>query len=169
METQTTGLKIYSIYLLEVLDFKSDRLLGFKSIKTVNSTSGFDALKRRLEELTDRVRNEPEDAGARRRLLSCIGQIMADLNDAKYPAHSLRILLSRRFKIIEGSTQIIDLQTHELLNLLRTLKARLATWKDRQTNQASAHALSGEASAVLHTHCSPDAADLPHSTADSFF
>src|SRR5580700_10023690 len=53
--------------------------IGFESIKDVNSTTGFDAVKKRLMELTDRVANEPDDAGDRRRLLHCIGELFSDL------------------------------------------------------------------------------------------
>ncbi|HEX3716994.1 MAG TPA: hypothetical protein VH595_03425 [Verrucomicrobiae bacterium] len=105
---------------------------GFSSAKHVDRTVGFDRVKKRLMELQGHVHNEPEDAGERRRIVARIGTLLAELGEARYPEHSLDTILRKRFKVIEGVSSITDLDTRELLNLVRTLAARLASWTHRQ-------------------------------------
>lgn len=109
---------------------------GFDSIKRVDSTHGFDRLKRRLLELTGHVYNEPDDAGQRRRILLRIGETLSDLGQAGYPDLSLDTILRERFKVIEGVRTITDLETRELTKLLWTLNARLASWKLRAVQKS---------------------------------
>lgn len=104
--------------------------LGFSSAKVIGTTADFDRVKRRLEELGGRVHNEAPDAGQRRRILARIGEAISELSEAGYPSHSLDTILRTRFKIVAGIRTIADLPTLELLNLSRTLAARLASWKD---------------------------------------
>jgi hypothetical protein len=111
---------------------------GFRSAKDVDHLEGFDRVKKRLEELAGRIHNEPEDAGQRRRVLARVGQALADLNAAGYPPHSLETILTTRFKIITGVRTIADLSASDLVNLSRTLTARLATWKKRFDSPAHA-------------------------------
>jgi hypothetical protein len=106
--------------------------LGFESARYIDSTRGFDRVRKRLEALADVLHNERPDAGQRRRLFWRIGQLQGNFFNADYPAHSMQTLLKTRFKIIPGQRLVSDLETEELVNLLRTLTARLASWKQRQ-------------------------------------
>ncbi|HEX4122327.1 MAG TPA: hypothetical protein VH619_17055 [Verrucomicrobiae bacterium] len=108
---------------------------GFASAKHIDRTDGFDRVKKHLLELQGRVHNESEDAGERRRIVSRLGIILAEMGEAGYPEHSLNTILRERFKIIEGVNTITDLETRELLNLVRTLSSRLASWKRCATVQ----------------------------------
>ena len=105
--------------------------LGFASVKDVDSTTGFDRLKARLLELTDRVSIECEDAGQRRRVLYVIGQLLADAGEAGYGPAADRVCRDR-FKIAHGVRDITDLATPELTNLARTLKNRLTSLNSRR-------------------------------------
>jgi hypothetical protein len=102
--------------------------LGFASAKHIDSTDGFDRVKKRFQELAGKVHNERADAGQRRRILSRIGLVFAELSEAEYPARSLDTILRKRFKLLEGSRRIGDLETPELVNLLSTVSARLTSW-----------------------------------------
>jgi len=62
-----------------------------------------------------------------------IGELFAELDAAGYPPHSIDTILKKRFKVIPGIQTIPTLETPEMVNLIRTLSARLATWKRRQT------------------------------------
>jgi hypothetical protein len=104
---------------------------GFASAKDIDHTDGFDRVKNRLEALAGRIHNGPDDAGRRRRVLVRVGQAFAELNAANYPPHSVKTILVERFKVIEGIRTVADLNTEELINLSRTLAARLASWKKR--------------------------------------
>jgi len=108
------------------------RELGFTSAKLIDSRDGFDHVRERLEALADRVHNERPDAGHRRRLLWNIDQARSRLNAAGYPAAALDKILRQRFKVIPGLRTVADLETEELVNLLRTLTARARSWKQRQ-------------------------------------
>ena len=103
--------------------------LGFASIKTVDGKHGFDALKRRLQELADKVHVDPPDQGLRRRILWRIGQVLLELRQAGYPDHAVETILKQRFKVLSGVKTMAQLATPELVNLSRTLTARLASWK----------------------------------------
>jgi hypothetical protein len=149
---------------------------GFASAKDIDRTDGFDAVKKRLEELVDIVHNEPPDAGLRRRILSRVNRALWQLRQAEYPEHSIQTILLERFKVIEGSTTIPDLPTHELVNLSKTLAARLATQKERQAqsirpapssvgNAASCNAAGTAYASAVKPLFSPIAADFQ----DSFF
>lgn len=105
--------------------------LGFESLKHVDATQGFDNVLRRLERLAGTVHHRA-DEGQRRRLLVRIGELFSDLDAAGYPPHSIDTILKKRFKVIPGLQTIPTLETPELVNLLRTLSSRLATWKKRQ-------------------------------------
>lgn len=107
--------------------------LGFASATLIDSTDGFDSVKKRFLELAGKIVNERDDAGHRRRVLARIGEVMADLSADAYPAHSIKTILAERFKVIEGVSAINDLCTLELTNLSKTLTARLASWHQRQT------------------------------------
>lgn len=107
--------------------------LGFASAKLIDHRHGFDHVRERLEALADILRNERPDAGQRRRLLWNISQAQAELSAANYPARSTATLFKIRFKIIPGQRVMDDLTTGQLLNLLRTLRNRLASWKSHQT------------------------------------
>jgi hypothetical protein len=101
---------------------------GFSSLTLVDSTHGFDAVKKRLEELAGVVHNERADAGDRRRILAIAREAMSDLLASGYPPRAVDTILRERFHIVEGVRAIADLDTDELLNLSRTLTARLASW-----------------------------------------
>ena len=47
----------------------------------------------------------------------------------EYPPRSIETILRVRFKVIKGVRTLPDLDTPELVNLSRTLSARLASWK----------------------------------------
>jgi hypothetical protein len=117
------------------LDKYPPRLRVDQAAQYLNCSDDHDRVKKRLLELQGRVHNEPQDAGERRRITSRIGVLLAELGKAKYPSHSLNTILRERFKVIEGVNTITDLETRELLNLVRTLAARLASWKARQSGQ----------------------------------
>ena len=106
--------------------------LGFDSAKEIDSTRGFDAVKSRLMELAGKVVNETPDAGERRRILSRVGLALGELGQADYPQAALHRILRERFHVIEGEGTIADLPTVELLNLVRTLTARLAGWQKKR-------------------------------------
>jgi hypothetical protein len=111
---------------------------GFESVKDVDSLHGFDRVKARLLELQGRVQNAPDDAGQRRRYVVKIGILLAELGEAGYAEHSLNTILRERFKIIHGVNTITDLETPELLNLIRTLTSRVASWKSRTEAELTA-------------------------------
>jgi hypothetical protein len=136
---------------------------GFRSAKEIDRTDGFDRVKKRLEELSGRIHNEPEDAGRRRRVLARVGHALADLNAAGYPPRSLNTLLAERFKIIEGVRTVADLDTVELANLSRTLTARLAAWRKRFDSPAhAATAAAAVAAAPPQPLCSAIAGTMQH-------
>jgi hypothetical protein len=108
---------------------------GFKSVKDVDSLHGFDRVKTRLLELQGRVQNAADDSGQRRRYVVKIGILLAELGEAGYSEHSLNTILRERFKIIRGVNTVTDLETPELLNVIRTLTSRLATWNRRAESQ----------------------------------
>ena len=166
--------------------------LGFSSAKHIDTRQGFDDVKQRLEALAGKVHNERADAGARRRILSRIGQSIAELDQAGYPPRSIETILPVRFKVIKGVRTLPDLDTPELVNLSRTLSARLASWKQWEClvnalrsilfrlalcksrpspiSQAAPCSAAGMAPAIaMQTFCSPTAEPLPRPVADLFF
>ncbi|MGP8199305.1 MAG: hypothetical protein ACLQU4_07370 [Limisphaerales bacterium] len=60
-------------------------------------------------------------------------EAVSEVEQAGYPPRSLSKILRVRFKVINGVRTIPDLDTAELLNLSRTLAARLASLKKWQT------------------------------------
>jgi hypothetical protein len=155
--------------------------LGFTSATLIDAKDGFDSVKKRLLQLAGRVVNERADAGHRRRILARIGEAIAELNHAEYPQHSLDTILRARFKVIPGVSEVADLDTRELINLSKTLAARLASWNERHaaataldvapaiTSHDALCSASGTAPASpRHTICSPHAAELPPSKAALF-
>jgi hypothetical protein len=165
--------------------------LGFASVKHIDAAGGFDRVREHLEALAARVQNERPDAGERRRLLWNIDQARAELSAAAYPAEFLNKIFKQRFRVIAGVRLIGDLETEELLNLLRTLKNRLATWKQQQlltgilrplllnlalhkawpsrSARPASRSATGTASAsAMHTLCSTDSELLPQREADLF-
>jgi hypothetical protein len=149
--------------------------LGFSSAKRINTTSGFDRVKKHLEALAGHVHNESPDAGQRRRIISRIGQVMSELTGAGYPHHSLDTILRVRFKVIEGIRTITDLETPELVNLSRTLTARLSAWKQQPGPDSQAEPSSAAGVALvgaMHTLCNNNADHLQAAlmaTPDLFF
>jgi hypothetical protein len=70
-----------------------------------------------------------------------------------------------RFIVVKGSTTLPDLPTDELLNLSRTLPARLATFKERQgraAQPAPTAAGSDAFAGAVKTSCNPVVADIQH-------
>jgi hypothetical protein len=111
--------------------------LGFSTAKRIDKGEGFDRVKRRLEELADKVHVQPADAGRRARILWRINRAMGRLRAAGYPERAISTILKERFKVVAGLNTVPDLPSHELVNLSRTLTARLASWQRRQGAQAS--------------------------------
>jgi hypothetical protein len=137
--------------------------LGFSSAKQIDHRDGFDRVKKRLLELCGKVANEPVDAGQRRRILARIGESIAELEDAGCPSHTLNTVLRQRFKIVEGVNTMADLDTPELLNLLRTVTRLLHPPKKRRKRAQASDS---------HTLCNVTADNLPLScmeSADPFF
>jgi hypothetical protein len=149
--------------------------IGFRSATLIDSTQGFDDVKKRFLELAGRVVNERPDAGLRRRVLARIGPALAALEDAGYPQHSLDTILKTRFKVIEGIRTIADLETPELICLSRTLTARLAAWKQQQGPGIQAGPYSAAGTILeddAHTLCNVNAGhmqDAVMATPDLFF
>jgi hypothetical protein len=149
--------------------------LGFESAKHIDHLGGFDLVKKRLEALADRVDNEREDGSRRRRVLWRIGQARAGLNSADYPTKAVDTILRQRFKVIPGIRTIADLETRELVNLSRTLTARLASYKARKAaiSQPAPRSAAGVCpGSAVQSFCNPNAANVPHAsmaTADLFF
>ncbi len=166
--------------------------LGFASAKDIDTRQGFDDVKQRLEALAGKIHNERPDAGQRRRILSRIGQAIAELDQAGYPPRSIETILRIRFKVIKGVRTLPDLDTPELVNLSRTLSARLSSWKQWQClinalrsilfrlalcqsrpspigQPAPSSAASMAHASAMQRLCSPIAEPLPHPTAALFF
>jgi len=117
--------------------------LGFSSVKDVDMKDGFDRVKKRLEELADKVHNEREDAGQRRRFLHRIDEQCATLNalmgrDAA--GAYLAVLRIERFKRFAGVNTVEDLPTVELEHVVMTLDRVIK----QQTEAAPETDLEGE-------------------------
>lgn len=98
--------------------------LGFASIKDVDMKDGFDRVKKRLEELADKVHNERIDEGQRRRFLHRIEEqrvtlvaLMGSFEASSY----LAVLWTERFKRFAGVNVVEDLPTVELMQVVMTL------------------------------------------------
>jgi hypothetical protein len=154
--------------------------LGFASAKQIDSTRGFGAVKKRFMELQNHLHNEPPDADERRRLIYRIGLALAELSEAGYAPKAIETILRTRFKVIAGAKTISDLDTVELVNLLRTLSSRLSTWTQLKRLASLLRSLIvrlapfkvrllaiGSASADLrHDDCNAIAADMQNSISD---
>lgn len=155
--------------------------LGFQSLKDVDTKDGFDAVKLRLEELSDTVHTDSADAhaGQRRRILWRVNQALEKLRAANYPERSIATILSERFKATLGVTRLEDLATEDLLDVSKTFTARLADWQLQSSFLEAALTIAriatltgvqlespkrrqsrSRAADPAHTLCSPIAADM---------
>lgn len=94
--------------------------LGFASAKDIDKTTGFDKVKRRLEELVGKVHASGEGEGERTRLLHRIGETFAELAELGYSAEATAKIL-KDFGVVPGVRGITDLSEDRLLTLSRTL------------------------------------------------
>jgi hypothetical protein len=137
--------------------------LGFKSATQIGKTADLDRVLARFGELSGRVANEPEDAGQRRRYMSVIGNLLQDLQEADYPKEAHDRIMRERFHVIEGTRTIADLPTSELVNVIKTLRSRLAAHLARHQgidNAASVQPVCGghadePATEFSNTDCEP--------------
>ena len=94
---------------------------GFLSAKHIDRTEGFNRVKKRLwncKAASTTNRRTRASAAASLRESAYYWPNWAKQNTL---LHSLNTILRERFKVIEGVNTITDLETRELLNMVRTL------------------------------------------------